>query len=127
MGRLEGKVAIVTGAASGIGLACAKRYAEEGAAVVGCDLNEPSDWEQVTAAAKGSFFEVIDVRGDAPGVRERSETRTCNIVTASEYHSYIFAKLAETKEELADVRVVSKRSKQALGALMRHVGEGRRP
>ena len=38
VGRLEGKVAVVTGGASGIGLACAKRYAEEGAEIVITDL-----------------------------------------------------------------------------------------
>jgi NAD(P)-dependent dehydrogenase (short-subunit alcohol dehydrogenase family) len=37
-GRLEGKVAVITGGASGIGLACAKRYAQEGAAIVISDL-----------------------------------------------------------------------------------------
>src|SRR5690625_3207989 len=37
--RLEGKVAIVTGAASGMGRAIAKRFAEEGAKVVVADLN----------------------------------------------------------------------------------------
>lgn len=40
MGRLENKVAIVTGAASGIGLATAKILAREGAAVVVADCNE---------------------------------------------------------------------------------------
>ena len=39
-GRLEKKVCYVTGAASGIGLACAQRFAEESAKVVGSDLNE---------------------------------------------------------------------------------------
>jgi NAD(P)-dependent dehydrogenase (short-subunit alcohol dehydrogenase family) len=38
--RLEGKVAIVTGAASGIGQACAERLAKEGAAVLMTDLQD---------------------------------------------------------------------------------------
>jgi NAD(P)-dependent dehydrogenase (short-subunit alcohol dehydrogenase family) len=39
-GRLEGKVAVVTGAASGLGAACARRFTDEGAVVVGCDITE---------------------------------------------------------------------------------------
>ena len=45
-GRLEGKVAWVTGAASGIGLACAQRFTAEGATVVGLDLHETEDWKR---------------------------------------------------------------------------------
>ncbi|NCH55517.1 SDR family NAD(P)-dependent oxidoreductase [Cronobacter muytjensii] len=45
---LENKVALVTGAASGIGLATARAYAEAGASVVLADLNT----EAVQAAAK---------------------------------------------------------------------------
>ena len=37
--RFAGKVAVVTGAASGIGLAITKRLLAEGAKVVGSDLN----------------------------------------------------------------------------------------
>jgi NAD(P)-dependent dehydrogenase (short-subunit alcohol dehydrogenase family) len=40
MGRLDNKVAIITGAASGIGLATARRFSAEGASVVVADLNE---------------------------------------------------------------------------------------
>ncbi|KAJ5494922.1 4-formylbenzenesulfonate dehydrogenase TsaC1/TsaC2 [Penicillium diatomitis] len=40
--RLQGKVAIVTGAASGFGAAIARRYLEEGARVLGADINWPS-------------------------------------------------------------------------------------
>ena len=65
MGRLEGKVTVVTGAGSGIGYACAHRFAEEGAAVVGCDLTESTDWDRVASAAKGSQFHIVDVRDEA--------------------------------------------------------------
>ena len=42
MSRLHNKVAVITGAASSIGLACVRRFAAEGAQVVGLDLGEPS-------------------------------------------------------------------------------------
>ena len=49
--QMQGKVAIVTGAASGIGTAIAKRMAEEGAKVVVADINMPGA-EQVAAAIR---------------------------------------------------------------------------
>jgi len=42
MSRLDGKVCVITGAAGGIGLASAERFAGEGASVVGVDLLEHS-------------------------------------------------------------------------------------
>ncbi|MBI4489316.1 MAG: SDR family oxidoreductase [Deltaproteobacteria bacterium] len=42
LGRLQGKVAIITGANSAIGRATARLFAREGAKVVGCDIQETS-------------------------------------------------------------------------------------
>ena len=53
MDRLEGKVALVTGAGSGIGRASAMRFAAEGAAVLCTDLNEASAQETAATIAEG--------------------------------------------------------------------------
>ncbi len=52
MGRYDGRVAIVTGSAQGIGAGIAKRFADEGAAVAVLDLNEEKAAE--TAAGLGA-------------------------------------------------------------------------
>src|ERR1700751_263242 len=39
MGRLDGKVSLITGTAGGQGAAAARLFAAEGATVVGCDLD----------------------------------------------------------------------------------------
>lgn len=47
MGRLEGKIALITGTAGGQGRAAALAFAREGAKVVGCDLREEGSRETV--------------------------------------------------------------------------------
>ncbi|RIL05017.1 MAG: NAD(P)-dependent oxidoreductase [Proteobacteria bacterium] len=67
MGRLAGQVAVITGAASGIGGACALRFAQEGARIAGIDVNEPPA-EQRDAVAKtagDAFWTRADVRDEA--------------------------------------------------------------
>jgi short-subunit dehydrogenase len=49
MSRLDGKIALVTGAARGLGAATARRFAEAGAKVVITDLNETGGEETATA------------------------------------------------------------------------------
>lgn len=53
-GRLEGKVAVVTGGCSGIGLATVRRFAEEGAKVVVADLADDAG-EQLAAEVGGTY------------------------------------------------------------------------
>jgi NAD(P)-dependent dehydrogenase (short-subunit alcohol dehydrogenase family) len=67
MGRLEGHTSFITGAASGIGLACARRFAAEGARIAGVDLAAPDAeaWEPVEAAAPATRFDAADVRDEA--------------------------------------------------------------
>ena len=59
-GRLENRVCYVTGASSGIGLACAKRFAQESAIVVGSDLQPNEEWNQ-EVGGENAFFQ-LDVR-----------------------------------------------------------------
>jgi NAD(P)-dependent dehydrogenase (short-subunit alcohol dehydrogenase family) len=57
--RLEGKVCVVTGGASGIGLASARRFAAEGASVVIGDLDTEAGGR--AAAEVGGLFVKVDV------------------------------------------------------------------
>ena len=59
--QLEGKVAVVTGAARGIGRAIAERYAKEGAKVVIADLNEKGAQEVATGIGRHAVGVQFDV------------------------------------------------------------------
>ena len=59
-GRLDGKVCVITGAASGIGAESARLFASEGARVVGVDLAEGAEGE---LALQADVSSEDDVRG----------------------------------------------------------------
>ena len=61
MGKLEGKVAVITGGSSGLGLASAKRFVEEGAHVFITGRRQ----EALDEAVKSIGRNVTGVRGDA--------------------------------------------------------------
>ncbi len=71
MGRLDGKVALITGGASGIGRGCAERLAQEGAIVVVTDLQDDKGAQTVAAiAATGGQASYLhhDVTAEQPWI-----------------------------------------------------------
>jgi len=60
--RLADRVAVITGAGSGIGLASARRLAAEGALVVTVDIDEAAG--KAAAAAVGGEFVAADVASE---------------------------------------------------------------
>lgn len=75
MSRLAGRVAFITGAASGIGGACAERFAREGASIAGLDVQKPPDaaWRKVVESAPDAVFLEADVR-DEPSIERAVAT-----------------------------------------------------
>jgi len=59
-------VALITGAASGIGSACALRFAQEGAVIAGLDRSEQGDerWQEAARLAPASRLVTADVRDE---------------------------------------------------------------
>jgi 3-oxoacyl-[acyl-carrier protein] reductase len=86
MGRYDGRVAIVTGSARGIGAGTARRFAEEGASVAVLDLDEAQ--AQATADGLGGDARAIGV--------------ACNVTDAGSVESAV----ARVLEELGGLHVL---------------------
>ncbi|MFC5747884.1 SDR family NAD(P)-dependent oxidoreductase [Actinomadura rugatobispora] len=76
MSRLQGKIAVITGAASGIGAATARRVAAEGASTVVADLNKDGAAavaEEITSSGGTATAVGVDL-GDTDSVRAMIES-----------------------------------------------------
>lgn len=99
---LEGKVALVTGAARGIGLAIAQRYAAEGAHVAVTDLNEAGAAQAAAAIGGHAFGLHLDVtRQDSIDVTVAAVAARCGRLDILVNNAGIFdmAPIAEITRE----------------------------
>ena len=102
--RLENKVAVITGAAQGIGFACAQRFAREGAKVVLSDVDQAKGEEaaeRIQAEGGEALFVACDV-GDKAQVNSLVASATaaydridCAIANAGILHACDFLDLEE--------------------------------
>ncbi|GJD82459.1 glucose 1-dehydrogenase [Methylobacterium haplocladii] len=133
MSKLEGKVAVVTGASKGIGAAIAKVLAKDGAAVVVNYASSKSGADAVVAAITSSGGKAISVQGDvsqaaqAKGVIEAAVREFGRLdVLVNNSGVYEFASIEEVTEEhyrrLFDVNVLG--VLLATQAAAKHLGDG---
>ena len=95
MARLAGKVAIITGAASGIGKATVELFREHGATVIGADIGEGAD-RRVDAGSEADVKRLID--------EVAAENGRLDIMFANAGVSGGFASIAEqTAEDWAEI------------------------
>jgi len=78
MQKLEQKICVVTGAASGIGRAIAARFHAEGASVIATDIDEAAG--RASAAEIGCRFQRLDVREEVDWVRLADRVPMADVV-----------------------------------------------
>ncbi|XPT00604.1 hypothetical protein M3J09_009755 [Ascochyta lentis] len=103
MGRLDGKVAIVTGAGSGFGAGIALRYATEGCKVLVCDINEKGGQATAAKDEQNLVFHKMDVtkRADWESTMRvvKEKFGRCDILVNNAGWSYVNKPTVEVTEE----------------------------
>jgi len=96
--RFEGRVALVTGAASGVGRAVAVQIAGEGAQVFGVDLDEKGLEETARLCGDGRFHAIARDLREASACREVVAEATrhaggldalCNVAGINRFHNFL--------------------------------------
>lgn len=62
--RLKNKIALITGAASGIGRSCAELFAKEGATVIITDIDDDNGQQLTTKIGENSLYYHLDVKNE---------------------------------------------------------------
>ena len=104
MGRVEGKVAIVTGGASGLGRETSALLAREGARVVVADVNEVAGTGFAKELGAAARFAHLDVRDEASWQQVIEETESSGVLqrTADE----VDARCVEELPDPGSIRAV---------------------
>lgn len=76
MGRLNGKIALITGAARGQGAAAARRFAEEGAKVAIADILDEQGKELAAELGGAAIYQRLDVTSEEDWAAAVAETVT---------------------------------------------------
>jgi len=97
MGRLDGKVCVITGAASGIGAETARLFKAEGASVVGVDLDAGAEGDLAIQADVTDSDQVRDMYA-----RAKDELGRVDVLFNNAAIGGTPAPLAECPEELFD-------------------------
>jgi NAD(P)-dependent dehydrogenase (short-subunit alcohol dehydrogenase family) len=106
-GRLEGKVCVITGTASGIGAESARRFQAEGATVVGVDLREDPVGDLTILADVTDPRQVEDMYARARAELGRIDVLFNNAGIAPEEDQSILDTSVETWERVQDVNLKS--------------------
>jgi NAD(P)-dependent dehydrogenase (short-subunit alcohol dehydrogenase family) len=106
-GRLEGKVCVITGAASGIGAESARLFADEGAHVVGIDLADDSEAELALACDVAEEDQVREMFNRAHGEFGRLDVLFNNAGIVDERDQSVLETDVEAWQRVQDVDLKS--------------------
>jgi NAD(P)-dependent dehydrogenase (short-subunit alcohol dehydrogenase family) len=107
MGRLDGKVAVITGTASGIGAATARLFRAEGATVVGVDLRESPDVDTAIVADVTDEQQVKDLYARARDEHGRIDVLFNNAGISPDDDASILETSLEAWQRVQDVNLKS--------------------